>query len=115
MRLVIEIRVLGPLEVVRDRQLVALPGHRERAVLALLAIYVGETVSVDRLIGQLWGEDLPRNAPNALQASVSRLRRALGAAEIVLTRNPGYLLDAQACEIDFRRFEDLLRRARALR
>src|SRR5947209_7369889 len=109
MRLVIEIRVLGPLEVVRDRQLVVLPGHRERSVLAALAIHAGEPVSVDRLIDQLWGEDLPRNAPNALQAIVSRLRRALGPGEIVVTRTPGYLLDTNACEVDFRRFEDLLR------
>jgi predicted ATPase/DNA-binding SARP family transcriptional activator len=115
MRCVIEIKVLGPLEVVRDRELVALPGDRERALLAVLAAHAGEAVSAHRLIDRLWGDELPRNPPNALQAIVSRLRRAVGADGIVLTRKPGYMLDIQACEIDSRQFENLVRRAKALR
>jgi DNA-binding SARP family transcriptional activator len=84
-------------------------------VLAILAVDAGEAVSADRLIDRLWGDDLPRNPLNALQAIVSRLRRALGADGIVVTRKPGYMLDLQACEIDARGFEDLLRRGRKLR
>jgi predicted ATPase/DNA-binding SARP family transcriptional activator len=106
-----EINVLGSLEVVRGGDVVALPGDRERAVLAVLASNAGETVSADRLIERLWGEALPRNPVNALQAIVSRLRRALGSDGIVLTRKPGYALEAGACAIDAQRFEDLLRQA----
>jgi predicted ATPase/DNA-binding SARP family transcriptional activator len=111
---VIEINVLGPLEVVRGGEVVAFPGDRERAVLAVLASRAGEAVSADRLIERLWGDALPRNPLNALQAIVSRLRRALGSERIVLTRKPGYMLDTEACAIDARRFEDLVRQARQL-
>ena len=110
----IEINVLGSLEVVRGGDVVALPGDRERAVLAVLASNAGETVSADRLIERLWGEALPRNPLNALQAIVSRLRRALGSDGIVLTRKPGYALEVGACAIDAGRFEDLVRQARQL-
>ncbi len=111
---VIEFRVLGPLEVLRDGEPVRILGDKERALLALLVIHGGEVVSTDQLIDQLWGEDLPDNPANALQAVVSRLRRGLGEDGVIVTRKPGYALQVQQGLVDAARFEDLLRRGTRL-
>ena len=72
--------MLGPLEV-RDGAGSAreVSGTRLRALLGLLALRAGQVVPAGWLIGELWGERLPADAPNALQALVSRLRRAISA------------------------------------
>lgn len=107
----IELRILGPIEVLRDGKPVPITGDKERALLALLAIRRGEVVSSDHLIDQLWGERLPHNPGNALQAVVSRLRRALGGNDVIVTKKPGYALRLDPDSIDATRFEDLLQRA----
>ena len=113
-RSVIEFRVLGPLEVVRGGEHVRIPGDKERALLASLIIRGGEVVSTDQLIDQLWGDDLPDNPANALQAIVSRLRRALGEDGVIATKKPGYRLQLPRESIDAVRFEDLVQRATRL-
>ena len=91
------VAILGPLEV-RDGQGVPrlVTGLKRRALLATLVLRAGRTVSVDRLIGELWGEHPPANAANALQAHVRRLRTMLstvgGGPDRILTRPPGYVL-----------------------
>jgi hypothetical protein len=47
--------VLGPLEVWRDGEPVAVPSGRRRAVLACLLIYVGRPVAADVLVEAGWG------------------------------------------------------------
>ena len=56
-----------------------LAGSKRRALLALLLLHVNETLSIDRLIDELWGERPPATAARTVQAHVSRLRKALGA------------------------------------
>jgi predicted ATPase/DNA-binding SARP family transcriptional activator len=106
-----EFRILGPLEVAEGDRQVPVSGVKERALLAILLIHTGEVVSADRLIDELWGSDLPANPSNALQVVVSRLRRALQ-GELVVTRQPGYLLDIGPEQLDARRFERLVEEAR---
>ena len=102
-----EFRILGELEVLGDTgQQVDVVGHRQRALVALLATHPNEAVSADRLVDALWEDETPANAPNALQTVVSRLRRSLGESR-VLTRSPGYALRAEPSEIDAGRFEQL--------
>jgi predicted ATPase/DNA-binding SARP family transcriptional activator len=101
-----EIRLLGPIEVYDAGVVRPLGGMRERALLALLALSAGQVVSTDRLIEDLWGEALPVNPANALQALVSRLRRAIG-SDAVVTKAPGYLLDVPADAVDVFRFRSL--------
>jgi len=103
----IEIRVLGPLEVLWDGETLRLRGIKQRAVLALLALHAGRVVSTDRLVESLWGEEPPPTAVTALHGHVSRLRRMLGPG-VIVTRSPGYLLDPDAAAIDLTRFEELL-------
>jgi len=101
--------VLGPLEFEVDGRRVALGGGKQRALLALLLVNAGEVVSRDRLIDELWAGRPPASAPQSLDAYVSRLRRAFrqaGALEVLATRAPGYVLQAE--DSDAHQFEALL-------
>src|SRR5262245_837572 len=106
-----EVRLLGPLEVVGDDGTpVSVGGPRPRALLALLALRPGEVVSTDRLIDGIWGETPPASATGALQVHVHALRKALGHDRVV-TREPGYALRLEPGELDRERFESLVREA----
>ena len=109
---VLEFKILGPLEVVRDGTPVALSGRNQRAVLTLLLLRANETVSTERLVDQLWGEHPPRTVVTSLQNTVSQLRKLLGPG-LLHTRPTGYLLELDGSQLDLSRFEQLVRRARA--
>ncbi len=107
-----EVRLLGPLEVVDDRgETVAVPGARQRALLALLALNPGRVTSAEHLIDELWSATTPQRPDNALQLVVFKLRRALGAATIE-TRPPGYVLVVPEENVDAHAFEALVHRGR---
>src|SRR4029079_5127705 len=107
-RTAVEFRILGPLEIADGDRPVTLPGGRRAALLALLLTSANEVVSSDRLIDELWGAHPPRAAANALQFPVSRLRKALAPANVIVTREPGYLVEVQADQLDLLRFERLV-------
>ena len=100
--------MLGPLEV-RDGagSVRAVTGTRLRALLVLLALRAGQVVSAGSLIDELWGRDLPGDAANALQALVSRLRRALGEPSAVVSGPAGYRLAIGRDDVDVFCFERL--------
>jgi DNA-binding SARP family transcriptional activator/tetratricopeptide (TPR) repeat protein len=102
-----EVRLLGPLELAESGRPITRGGARQGAVLALLVLHANRVVPSERLLLELWGEDAPPSASNALQAAVSRLRRALPEGRL-LTRAHGYLFRAFPGEIDVERFEQLL-------
>ncbi len=70
--------MLGELEVSDGDVELPIRGARQRALLLLLLVRARETVQAERLADDLWGDDLPAGGANALQAQVSKLRRALG-------------------------------------
>ncbi|HWO83036.1 MAG TPA: BTAD domain-containing putative transcriptional regulator, partial [Solirubrobacterales bacterium] len=101
-----EFRILGPLEVISDGQIVELGGVKQRALLAVLLLNANEVVSLDRLIDALWEDDPPERAQKALQVLVSGLRKLVG-RERLETRPPGYVLRVRDGELDFGRFRRL--------
>jgi DNA-binding SARP family transcriptional activator len=107
--------ILGPLEVrLEGGGPVALGGHRQRALLAILILHANEVVSTDRLIDQLWGEHPPATAVHTVRVFMSRLRRALGPAGArLVTRPPGYVIEVGVDEVDADRSERLFASARA--
>jgi DNA-binding SARP family transcriptional activator len=107
----VEYRILGPLEVIEDGQRVALAGAKQRALLAILLLHANETVSRDRLIDDLWGDEPPETAKTALQVHVSQVRKDLG-SEAIVTRAPGYLVEVEEGQLDADRFEQLVDAAR---
>jgi predicted ATPase/DNA-binding SARP family transcriptional activator len=104
-----EFRILGPLEVLDGDEVIPLRGARERALLAMLLLNANQFVSSDRLLDELWGEDLPQSGRAALQVRVSQLRRALGrGAARLVTMSAGYVLEVEPEELDLTRFERLV-------
>ncbi|HET6946131.1 MAG TPA: AfsR/SARP family transcriptional regulator [Gaiellaceae bacterium] len=106
-----EIRILGPLEVLRDGTTVGLGGPRQRALFALLVMRGGAVVPRDRLIDELWGADPPESAVNVIQTYLSHLRKLLP-EDRILSRPPGYALRIEPDELDLHRFERLVQEGR---
>ena len=111
-----EVRLLGPVEVVADDgTVVAVPGQKLQLLLAALAVERGKVVSPDRLVDILYGDDPPRQPANSLQVLVSRLRRSLAAhlpGQAIETSDAGYALAAHDLRTDLERFDELVSRAR---
>ncbi|HEU0234875.1 MAG TPA: BTAD domain-containing putative transcriptional regulator [Candidatus Limnocylindrales bacterium] len=115
-----EFLILGPLEVRVDGQALALGGAGQRGLLALLLLHANRVVSIDRLIGDLWGADPPETGAAAVQMRVSGLRRTLegkgaraGPSNVLITRAPGYLLRVEPGHLDADLFETGIRTGRA--
>jgi len=102
-----EFRILGPLDVRENRHSIDVGGGKQRALLAVLLLHAGETVSTDRLADALWGEQPPTSATSSMHAYVSRLRKALG-RERVVRDSRGYRLAVEPDELDLHRFQRLL-------
>jgi predicted ATPase/DNA-binding winged helix-turn-helix (wHTH) protein len=105
----IEFRLLGPIEVVRNKETLALGGPRQRALLALLLLEPGARVSADRLADELWQGRPPAGAATTIRSYVFRLRRAIGVGAPIETTAGGYALHAAPELVDAARFERLVR------
>jgi DNA-binding SARP family transcriptional activator len=113
----LDIRILGPLEVLVQGRALPVRGRRQLALLALLVLRAGEVIGSDRLIDDLWGAEPPESGATALQVRVSQLRKTLEQADshdLIATRAPGYVLQVEPEQIDARRFERMLAEGRAL-
>ena len=109
--MVVEFAVLGGVCVrVGGRELDI--GHaRQRAVLAVLLVEAGRTVTADQLVDRVWGERAPLRARHALYSYLCRLRAAIAdlpGCEI----DRGYVLRVGEATVDLHLFRDLLGRAR---
>jgi predicted ATPase/DNA-binding SARP family transcriptional activator len=102
----LEIRILGPLEVVSGGARVSLGGRKQREVLAFLATRAETVVSADALIEAIWPSEAPPSALPTLQVYVSRLRKLLG-ADAIVTEGGGYRLAVDARGLDAARFTEL--------
>ncbi|MGH2779864.1 MAG: BTAD domain-containing putative transcriptional regulator [Thermoleophilaceae bacterium] len=102
----VQVRVLGPFELVVDGRPRPVPGGGERALLALLASSPGRTIARDRLVDELWGAELPVDPVNALQLRVSKLRKVVGSA--LVTEPSGYRLELDREQVDAGRFARLV-------
>ena len=107
-RVTTALRVLGPLEVVRDGEPVRLGSAQQRRLLAVLVVHANEVVSSDRLVDVLWGDDPPPSATHTLQTLLSRLR-ADARRRPPRDVPPGYRLRVASGEVDALRFEELVR------
>ena len=110
-----QFRLLGPLEVRRGDQVLALGGAKQRALLAILLTHANHVMPLARLTELLWGDDPPPTASHVIEVYVSQLRRALepeGAPYRVLVRKPsGYMLQVGPRELDAAEFQDLVQSA----
>lgn len=114
----IRVAVLGTAEVVVDGELREISAAKHRALLSVLALHVGQRVSVDTIVDTLWGDAAPPGASSTLQGYVADLRRLLeprrGPREpgrVLVTVSSGYALRLPSEDLDLTRFEDCIRRA----
>lgn len=107
--------ILGALTV-RDAQgqRIAVGGPRQQAVLAALLVRRGSAVSLERLVEDVWGEDLPEHPERTLRTYVSRIRALLDDPDRLVPDGGGYRLDVADEELDLSRFERLSQEGRDL-
>jgi pimeloyl-ACP methyl ester carboxylesterase/DNA-binding SARP family transcriptional activator len=85
-------------------------GRREQTLLVRLALAAPRTVPREVLVADLWGDEPPATAVDALRVHVSNLRKLLDGAsfpptEILRTESSGYRLDLAAGVVDVNRLE----------
>jgi DNA-binding SARP family transcriptional activator/Tfp pilus assembly protein PilF len=105
----VQVRLLGPVDVISGGQPRPVHGRRRKAVLAALALHPGQVVSTGLLAEIVWAEAAPATPVNTLQSHISYLRGVLGDRAAIVARPPGYLLDLGPEGTDAQVAERLLR------
>ncbi|WP_250029054.1 BTAD domain-containing putative transcriptional regulator [Paractinoplanes maris] len=103
---VLRVSVLGPVRAWLGGTELDLGPARQRAVFAVLAAHAGRVVGRDELITAIWGDSPPATAVGSVYTYVSGLRRVLE-PENLSSGSGGYLLRAEADELDSVRFHRL--------
>lgn len=112
----VEIKVLGPLEVLVGGVSVVPTASKPSQLLAMLALNAGHVVTVSALMEEIWDHSPPRSGIPTLQTYILHLRRKLQDAladggrrskDILITRRTGYLLDVQPQDVDAVKYDQL--------
>ena len=87
-----------------------LPGQKDRALLAVLAMGSGDVHSRERLAGLLWSEHGDRQARDSLKQALLRLRRCVGGVEggVLRSDRQSIVLERAAIDVDVLTFERLV-------
>jgi predicted ATPase/DNA-binding SARP family transcriptional activator len=109
-----EVRLLGPVQVIRAGREVGLGGPRPRAVLALLVLEAGRVVPAGWLAEELWRGSPPPGAAKTLRSYLSRLRALLSPDAALAATGGGYVLKIDPAMVDAVRFEQLAGAGQAL-
>lgn len=121
-----EFRVLGRVEASHDGRRCPVAAGHQLSLLALLLVHANRTVTTDRILDELWGDEPPSSGAKTVGFHVSRLRDGLatdrsGAGTVaaretaargngrgpILTVEGGYLLKVDPDSVDATRFERL--------
>ncbi|RJQ81194.1 AfsR/SARP family transcriptional regulator [Pseudonocardiaceae bacterium YIM PH 21723] len=103
----LRVTLLGGVAAFRGDTPLPVPGARLQALLVRLALAGGRPVDPGALIDAIWAENPPSGAAHALQALVSRLRRALDPVGDIAQLAGGYRLAVDPADVDAVRFEHL--------
>ncbi|MFJ5828394.1 AfsR/SARP family transcriptional regulator [Streptomyces sp. NPDC093089] len=110
--------LLGTLRLACEDREIRLGGARQRAVLALLLLRRGRTVSVDELAETVWDGSPPPTARTQISICVAQLRKLFREAgvdgEVIVTSHPGYRLDTDGHGVDLVDFLSLAGQASGL-
>jgi DNA-binding SARP family transcriptional activator len=108
--------ILGPTELHIGGEPVPLGAAKQRGLLALLLLYAGKPVAVDRLTDHLWPGAAAVDRRQTLYSMVSRLRSVLdrsGVKHDLARVGTAYRLDVDPASVDFHQFRALVEQARA--
>jgi len=112
-----DIRVLGPIEVEEDDEILDLGPLKQRSLLALLVMNANRVVHTDRILEELWGEEA-HGKENNVWVYVSGLRDVLEPDrkhhDVLVTKDHGYTLIVDPESIDAVLFERAVVRGRSL-
>lgn len=103
--------MLGPLEVWHDGTPLPITAPMQRALLASLLIRLGKAVSLDTIVGDLWGDEPPKTAVTTIRNYVRRLR-AVFPEQVLQSTTAGYRLAVSPDQVDVHRFNELVAEAR---
>src|SRR5882757_3497326 len=116
------LQVLGPVRAWHAGQEIPLGPPQRKAVLGMLLVKAGRTLSTDQIIEQVWGERPPAKPLAAVQAHISVLRKILDPdrvpwepSRLISSVRGGYLLDPEGVDADVVRFRRYLAEAAACR
>ncbi|NEW69191.1 AfsR/SARP family transcriptional regulator [Streptomyces rhizosphaericus] len=116
------VQVLGPLRAWHGEAGIDLGTPHQRALLGLLVLAGGRSLSRAELADALWRDRPPRSAVNLIQTYVKRLRRLLEPTRPARTPSAllprvgdGYALRVPQDDVDLSRFRQLATRAEAAR
>lgn len=105
-------RLLGSFGFWRDGREVDLGPARQRSVLAVLLVHLGQPMPTPGLIDRVWGDQPPRRAREVLYTYLSRLRGVLAGASVSLCRQRGgYLCVVDGTLVDLAEFARLTAQA----
>ena len=111
----VEVRLLGPVDLVVDGASVCPSASKIRVLLALLALDAGTPQSSEALADRLWAGEPPATAGSVLRTYISQLRRLLPDGDERIRRiGDGYVLRLAPGELDTDRFDSLTAAAAAL-
>ncbi len=106
----VQVKLLGPVEIIGPHGVAPLPVGRPRALAAVLALHADRPIPPQRLITALWGDEEPPTAMRTLQSNLARVRRALvGVAcvpDILRRDEAGYRLRLDTSRVDSWQFEE---------
>lgn len=108
-----QFRILGPVEIEVNGNVIAPSRRQERCLLGVLLLEANRVVSVDRLAELLWDGEQPKRVRGAVQGYVSRVRAVLSrttgdhGVELVYSGG-GYKLVVAPEFVDAHRFRTLL-------
>ncbi|MEU7908338.1 BTAD domain-containing putative transcriptional regulator [Actinoplanes sp. NPDC049118] len=110
-----ELRLLGPPELVTAGGPIDLGGPRQRTVLSILALNAGRVTPVYHLLDGVWGDDPPPTARSQIQICISVLRKLIAGSQTmaIRTQPPGYVLTLAPDQLDIDRFHALVATGRA--
>src|SRR3954447_25334113 len=112
----VQVRLLGPFELVTPGGPQLLSRLGERSLLAVLALSAGRAVALPTLVEALWEPDhLPDDPVNAVQVRVSKLRRtlaSLGVPDVVDRQGSAYRLRVEPDAVDVHAFRKGIETAR---
>ncbi|NKY56381.1 BTAD domain-containing putative transcriptional regulator [Nocardia flavorosea] len=108
--MMLDLRVLGPVQLSVGDEPVAVGGPKPRALLAALAVNRRRAVASATLADMVWNEAPPDSYAASLQVFVSNIRKALrnsgvDSAAVLRTESAGYRLEIADDACDLGRFE----------
>src|ERR1043165_4444042 len=105
----LEVRLLGKVEIKRDRKLITISSRPAQSLFAYLILNAGTSHRREKLAGMLWPDSLEETARENLRHALWRMRKSLQSASstrflhaddvtIGFKEAPDYWLDAAALE-----------------